>query len=155
MLFTICDFHEDRRREGRTVVMAETKLHIRVYRETVWHFEGKQRLGKLGALRHGVRHLLFRDQLSYFSQYITQQMTSVIPHLWRTSTPTCFGTQLPPSRSHYNKGTPVKCQCMFHFFLYELLKSLNAKMHEVDKIDKLQGSDVEYQPLGYRIKSHL
>jgi hypothetical protein len=33
------------------------KLHLPVYRETVFYFEIKERLGKVCVLRHGVRHL--------------------------------------------------------------------------------------------------
>jgi len=35
------------------------KLGLRVYRETVWHFDGKERLGKVFVLRHRVRRLQF------------------------------------------------------------------------------------------------
>ena len=34
--------------------------------------------------------------------YVIQHMHSVIHHLWHISTPTCFGTELPSSGSHYN-----------------------------------------------------
>jgi hypothetical protein len=33
------------------------KLHLRVYRETVCHFESEGRLGRARVLRHGSHHL--------------------------------------------------------------------------------------------------
>jgi hypothetical protein len=32
---------------ARVLVMGVTEIHLRVYRETVWHFESKERLGKV------------------------------------------------------------------------------------------------------------
>ena len=37
-------------------------------------------------------------------QHIIQHTHSVAHHLWHISTPTCFGTEVPYSGSHYNKG---------------------------------------------------
>jgi len=37
------------------------------------------------------------------NQYVIHKMHFVIQNLWRTSTATCFGTEVPSSGSHYNK----------------------------------------------------
>ena len=58
ILFSICEFRENRHREGRAFVMGVMKLHSRVHRETVWRSDNKERLGKAYVLRHGVHRLL-------------------------------------------------------------------------------------------------
>ena len=39
-----------------------------------------------------------------YNQHIIRHIHSVIHHLWHISTRTCFGTDVPTSVSHYNKG---------------------------------------------------
>jgi len=64
MLFSICDY-ENRRREGRAAfVWAWMKLHLLVYRGTVWYLERKERLGKVWILRHGAHQLQCRSVCS-------------------------------------------------------------------------------------------
>jgi len=41
----------------------------------------------------------------FLHQYIIQHVHPVMHHLWHISTATCFSTDVPSSRSHYNKGT--------------------------------------------------
>jgi len=73
----------------------------------------------------------------------TQKNTIKYKSRW-VSTATCFGTQLPPSGCHYNQTHNPTLQYIFRSFFYELLNPWNAKIHKVDKTDKLQYSDVAY-----------
>jgi hypothetical protein len=43
----ICEFPENRSREGRTFCMAINKITCRCYHETVWHFRNKKGLGNI------------------------------------------------------------------------------------------------------------
>jgi hypothetical protein len=50
-------------------------------------------------------HMLMPDVLTIPNhQHIIQHTHSVAHHLWLISTSTCFGTEVPYSGSHYNKG---------------------------------------------------
>jgi IS5 family transposase len=48
LLLSICEF-----------VVKLTTLFLWVYRENVWHFGSKQRLGEVWMLHHGVQNLPF------------------------------------------------------------------------------------------------
>jgi hypothetical protein len=47
MLLCVYEFSKIRRSEGLNFLMGVTEIHLRVYREAVWHFESKERLGKV------------------------------------------------------------------------------------------------------------
>ena len=58
MLLTFGQFCENRRQEGRTFRTGGNYIQqSRLCLQTVWHFESKERLGKVCALRNG-RHRL-------------------------------------------------------------------------------------------------
>jgi hypothetical protein len=57
MLLRICEWCESRRRAGRTLLMGVNEITLLGYRETIWHFESKERLIKLCVLRYGVNRM--------------------------------------------------------------------------------------------------
>ena len=62
-------FLQNWRKESRTFLRTQMKLHLRVYRETVWHFEIKERPFKLCLLRQGVK--VFTVSLVWIRYYIS------------------------------------------------------------------------------------
>ena len=56
MLIRIHEFRENRLREGCTFITTLVQWHLRLYLETLRHFESKDCLYGIFALRHGVRH---------------------------------------------------------------------------------------------------
>ena len=54
MLFSICEFRKISVGKAVFFLRAQIKSHLRLHRETVWHFESKERSGKITVLRHTV-----------------------------------------------------------------------------------------------------
>lgn len=52
MLLCICELRENRRSEDSDFLWVWMKLHLRVYRETIWNFESKERCAKVIVLPH-------------------------------------------------------------------------------------------------------
>lgn len=48
--------------------------------------------------------LCYSYHACYYIKYIIQQMHSMVHHLWRKSTPTCFVTKVPCSESYIAKS---------------------------------------------------
>jgi hypothetical protein len=59
MQHSICGVRENQLWESHTLITGVNKLHLLMYRETVWHFESKERLGEVCVTRHRVFFVKF------------------------------------------------------------------------------------------------
>ena len=83
---------------------AKMKLHLLVHRETVWLLKVKNAWAKSAPCVTVFAICCSVISVDISVEYIMQPVHSVIRHFWHTSTAACFGTQLPPSGSHYNQA---------------------------------------------------